>query len=501
MKMSGVTTLTAAEAEESMKKATQQFKDTMSNILAAVTAMKRKEIRCKDEEIAAIHKELSELKMKFGKYGTLKSDLATKAMMHLAEGKRHLIVKDIKSAVETLEKACSAFAEEYGETAEECGDAYFYYGSALLELSRLETGVIAVGEDKAKENEIEPKTNGHVAADEESKDSEVEEMEETKDDAEAKTIEGETDEEMDNDEAADVEEGNDEAEVDPPEEEEIPNIQLAWEVLELAKNIFYRQSKTCKDMENKLAETYLKLGEISLESENYSQSIEDLCQCLFISQKNLTPDDRKIAEVHYQLGNAYTFDKQYMKGKVQYDLSLKVLNKRMVKLREAIADRKPGAATPLDEEAEIEEIQCILKDIAEKIADMEDLEKEVKFSATLSPGLEKAIRKTARAVSSLAAEMQDNAQAKILEFGEGSSASNGKMEPAASTAKASPPKPAPKDISHLVKRKRDSLSAEEDSNKEAAVATKSPTVKKVKVAEPVLANGTAAAVVNGKADA
>jgi len=473
------------------------------------------------------------------------TDVATQAIMHLAQGKRNLIVQDIKSAVESLEKACSMFAEEFGETADECGESYYCYGSALLELARLETGVIGVGEgestetsedeqgdseedkekEESKENECEPKTNGHAASKpEESKDKAEADKEEIKDDdAEME----ETDEDKENDEPA--EDGNDEeVEADPAEEEEIPNLQLAWEVLELAKNIFYRQSKTSIDMENKLSETYLKLGEVSLESENYVQSIEDLCQCLFIRQKNLPSDDRKIAEVHYQLGNSYSFDKQYMKGKFQYDLSLKVLNERIDKLKEAIAARIDGKQAPVSEKAdafyteegEIEEIQKILPEIAEKIADMEDLEKEVKVSAAVSPGLVKAIRNTAQAVSSLATEMRDTAQAKMLEFGEGSSSGGSGSSKVENEAFAAPTKTSPtaaksavKDISHLVKRKvpkptsseRESTNSEGDSPKAKAAAVvveKSPTVKKVKVLEePVLTNGTTnGTTVNGSAD-
>jgi len=56
------TTLTDMEAEQSMKKAAQQFQDTMGNILAAVMTMKKKDIKSKDDEIAAMNQELMELK-------------------------------------------------------------------------------------------------------------------------------------------------------------------------------------------------------------------------------------------------------------------------------------------------------------------------------------------------------------------------------------------------------------------------------------------------------
>ena len=34
------------------------------------------------------------------------------------------------------------FAEQFGETAPECAESYFYYGRALLELARIENGVL-----------------------------------------------------------------------------------------------------------------------------------------------------------------------------------------------------------------------------------------------------------------------------------------------------------------------------------------------------------------------
>jgi nuclear autoantigenic sperm protein len=33
-------------------------------------------------------------------------------------------------------------AKTYGETAKECAEAYFYYGQSLLDLARMETGVL-----------------------------------------------------------------------------------------------------------------------------------------------------------------------------------------------------------------------------------------------------------------------------------------------------------------------------------------------------------------------
>ena len=66
----------------------------------------------------------------------------TSANTHLAAGKRALLIGDANGAVTTLATACEKFGKLYGETAKECGEAYFYYGKALLEMARMEAGVI-----------------------------------------------------------------------------------------------------------------------------------------------------------------------------------------------------------------------------------------------------------------------------------------------------------------------------------------------------------------------
>merc|ERR1719260_663124 len=65
-----------------------------------------------------------------------------KALELLAEAKRDLLVHAIPDAVSNCSKACEMMAEEKGEMATECAEAYFYYGKALLELSRVESGVL-----------------------------------------------------------------------------------------------------------------------------------------------------------------------------------------------------------------------------------------------------------------------------------------------------------------------------------------------------------------------
>ena len=74
------------------------------------------------------------------------------------------------------------------------------------------------------------------------------------------------------------------------DEEDPSNLQLAWEMLELAKMVFTAQIEGAQKanlsdglkatLEKRLCETYLTLGEVSLENENYVQAVEDISLCL-----------------------------------------------------------------------------------------------------------------------------------------------------------------------------------------------------------------------------
>lgn len=79
-------------------------------------------------------------------------------------------------------------------------------------------------------------------------------------------------------------------------------LQFAWEVLELSKMIIQKR----EDSEEKnqfLAETHRLLGEVALESGNQVGAIGDLTTCLELTRNLKKVASRKIAEVHYQLGN------------------------------------------------------------------------------------------------------------------------------------------------------------------------------------------------------
>lgn len=64
------------------------------------------------------------------------------AMNLLVQGRRHLLVSDIPSAIAALAESSQLLVEQYGEFADECAESYYYYGMALLEMARTNSDVL-----------------------------------------------------------------------------------------------------------------------------------------------------------------------------------------------------------------------------------------------------------------------------------------------------------------------------------------------------------------------
>ena len=238
-------------------------------------------------------------------------DKKAQAMMCLVSGKRHLLVQDISSAVTSLGEACELLAEEFGDKAPECAEAYFYYGKALLEMFRLEAGVLGnidgEGEDLNRpvcridfdnlDEDSEEKSDDDEAEEEDGADDEDDKAgdagDEKKEEVEAEA-EAEAEPEKEKEDTDSVEgdkkEVEDTAALEAEDEDDPSNLQLSWEMLELAKMVLLDQlegesSKSLSEesknlLEKRLFETFLTLGEVSLENKNYPLAVDDLKLCL-----------------------------------------------------------------------------------------------------------------------------------------------------------------------------------------------------------------------------
>jgi len=349
-------------------------------------------------------------------------EVQEEAIAFLTTGKRHLLVKDIPAAVSEFAQACELLSAAFGETGKECAESYYYYGKALLEMSRLESGVLGNALDGVPEEDDEANSSKvedpSKMTDEEKKEVEEKvgealkknlvELEKRDDETETeKTRKVETDKADENQEDEDEDEGmdegdesqeessneqmetdevtkDDEQKTDKDGEEEPSNLQLAWEMLELAKVIYAKQVETTEDkvkkaIEEKLCRTILTLGEISIENENYSQAVEDIQMCLK-KQGAFSKDSRLVAETHYQLGVAQGFNSQYDAAVESLNSAIQIIKERVknihVLVKSSEGKKETGELEASIYKKEIEELEELIPEIEEKITDTKDLKME-----------------------------------------------------------------------------------------------------------------------------
>ncbi|XP_044882937.1 nuclear autoantigenic sperm protein isoform X3 [Mauremys mutica] len=250
---------------------------------------------------------------------------------------------------------------------------------SATEMQTEEKVEVAVKVEKERDHLMEEGDGAKVEKEEE-KDDLMEEGEET---------EGSDEEDKENDKTEDDKENDSTVEdksFQESEEDEVGNLELAWDMLELAKVIYKRQET--KEAQLHAAQAHLKLGEVSVESENYAQAIEEFQACLALQQKYLDAHDRLLAESHYQLALAYHYNSQFDEAILQFSKSVEVIDKRMVMLTERIKKAEGGST---EDEKEIEELKGLLPEIKEKIEDSKESQKsarvaELALKATLVGG-------------------------------------------------------------------------------------------------------------------
>jgi len=293
----------------------------------------------------------------------------------LAEGKRDLLVHAIPDAVSNCSKACEIMAKHKGEMATECAEAYFYYGKALLELSRVESGVLGNALDgvdmETKTADVKDALVEDTEAMTTDEKFEIEEkvadaLEENfeKHDIVAKAHTGDnTEEETEDDEVMDGEKAGDEMETDVEKvDAEAGNLEQAWQMFDLAKVIYGKSGDVAKE-----CESLTFLGEVSLENSNFKQAVEDLTVCLAKRIKALPADSRLIAETHYQLGVAEAHCAEYAKAEKSLAAAVAVLNTRIANLKKM--------KTSDDITKEMAELTLLCTEIKERSADHQEMQK------------------------------------------------------------------------------------------------------------------------------
>ncbi|KAJ8495814.1 hypothetical protein ONZ45_g12686 [Pleurotus djamor] len=309
---------------------------------------------------------------------------------HVDQAKRAFALQKYEQAVEHYANALELATAEHGEDAPQTADLYLAYGRALLENAISQNSVL--GKEQNEEEDDAPSApsgsglskNGPILSF--SGDAEDEEdtavdlfAQASKDIAEAEAM---------------VNAANDEEEEDEGEPED--DFNAAWEVLDLARAIYDKRLSADEDDEVKLklADTYITLGDVSLETEKFEQAVSDYEAGLKLKADLLPISSRQIAEAHYKLSIVLDLTPGKLSDSIAHaEKALESVEKRLSELQEALSSGVKSEATeqkvdtkgkgkassrknPLKSmsqsqiEAEIKEVTGLKEDLALKVEEL-----------------------------------------------------------------------------------------------------------------------------------
>lgn len=143
--------------------------------------------------------------------------------------------------------------------------------------------------------------------------------------------------------------------------------------MELAKLVLLKRGSSGWKL---LAEAYRLLGEVAMEGGNHESALIDFKACLNLLEKMTPRDHRAIAEIHYQLGLTHAMANNFDASIEQFNQASALLEAKIVQLK-TVQDDPPQSDDPFyTVEGEIKELQELLPEIQEKIADIKDMKKE-----------------------------------------------------------------------------------------------------------------------------
>ncbi|KAJ3808620.1 hypothetical protein EV368DRAFT_89029 [Lentinula lateritia] len=251
----------------------------------------------------------------------------------IEHAKRAFALKKYEQAVEYYATALEHLSRTLGEDSPEIADLYFAYGKSLLENAISQTSVLGKDqpEEECAEDDKGSSSYGPILsfsgdAEEGVEDSAVDLFAEAaKEVAEADAAAGEEDDDEDAE----------------PEDD----FNAAWEVLDLARAIYDKQhdaDTSNEDVALKLADCYIALGDVSLETEKFDQGITDYEVGLTLKSKLLPLSSRQIAEAHYKLSIVLDLTPGRLSDSIKHaDQALRSIESRLEELQ--LAKENPSS--------------------------------------------------------------------------------------------------------------------------------------------------------------
>ncbi|KAF9480542.1 hypothetical protein BDN70DRAFT_877537 [Pholiota conissans] len=254
------------------------------------------------------------------------------------QAKRAFALKKYEQAIDHYATALELVTKELGENAPETADLYFSYGKALLENAIVQSSVLGKEQEQPEDAEAHDQPSGSGSGGKGPILSFSGDADDTVDIFAQAAAEHDEDED---------EEGEGEGEDGEPEDD----FNAAWEVLDLARAIYEKQNEDSPDDEVKLklADTYIALGDVSLETEKFDQAISDFEAGLKLKIGLLPVSSRQIAEAHYKLSMVLDLTSGRLSDAITHaEKALESVETRLAELRTGLAGQLP----PLPEVAD-----------------------------------------------------------------------------------------------------------------------------------------------------
>ncbi|KAG7093956.1 hypothetical protein E1B28_007589 [Marasmius oreades] len=313
---------------------------------------------------------------------TLQDVSEMSAEIAIEHAKRAFALKKYEHSVEYYARALEVVTDQVGEDSPQVADLYFSYGKALLENAISQNAVLGKEQQQEEvgqqeENKASNSTNGPILS-----------------------FSGDVEDAPEEDPAVDLLAQSADAErADEGEEEEDgepeDDFNAAWEVFEMARSIYEKQKilGSSDDVSLKLADTYIALGDVSLETEKFDQAITDYESALSLKEDLLPFSSRQIAEAHYKLCIVLDLTSGRLADAIIHaQQALESIQSRLNELKAAQSNLKPtpglksttkgkgkGKAesnesihnlTPAQIEGEVKELTGLQEDLALKVEEL-----------------------------------------------------------------------------------------------------------------------------------
>lgn len=231
---------------------------------------------------------------------------------------------------------------KYGQDAPECIDGLIHYGRALVDYATSRNQVMPAEE---VDEPVEPES---VEAD----------APQVTISSTGKIIQFDEEPTFEEEEGEEEEEGHNEGDEEGEEEED--DFAFAWEMLDLARLLLdrhYPEPVADEKIREKQSSIHLLLGDVSMETENFEQAIQEYESAVSTVDALFSSTDRRVAEAHYKYALALEYGGKKDEALNELDRVTSSLQRRLKELD--------------DKDGEAKELKQLLEDLLAKREDLQ----------------------------------------------------------------------------------------------------------------------------------